>query len=541
MLGFPGLRTARYFDVKTGQKSQGATDVENQNFVICGNLTTGSMAEKDTLHSLIHALTPSEKRYFQLFISLQKKTGGQNNYELLFDLLQQQDEYDVLALRESLQGRPLLKHLSSEKNYLYRLILKAMRNYRAERQGAQRARELLSEAEFLYDKSLFRQSHKQLQKARKIAEEMEDAPRQLEIQRLEGKLIKRLEINDYEEKIRQLKVRDRAMVRQLEMENRLLALYNSLFRQISRHEQMGTPAVPPTEWHWLEQLEDNDLPGFHARHLYLQVRALGKIVLGKSEDSLEWFLSNVRLWNQNTQFQRYFPLKYSLVLANYLNSAIEAESLDEVSEQLEHLRQHKSDSPIHAHFNQNNFYFYRLLWQLRSLKIREAIETFPELEAWLRQERGQLPVSRHHAFVINMVLGHLFAGNFQVGLVMVSELLNDQKEIIRSDFQLLIRLLQLILLWELGDTDQFHLRMRATKRFMQGKENVEPWMEAFLKGMRGALNCPPADWAKIWADLIKALESHRASRKAKPPGGINEILLWLRTKLLNRPVTEMGN
>lgn len=129
----------------------------------------------DPLHELIQSLTPSEKRYFKL----QNKTeGGTKSYLQLFDVLQQQSEYDELGIRNELKGEKLLNQLHVAKNYLYKQLLRSLRSFHAGSDS--RTSPFLSFAEHLGDmnilhaKGLFDQSKKALRRAQVIAEEYDD-------------------------------------------------------------------------------------------------------------------------------------------------------------------------------------------------------------------------------------------------------------------------------------------------------------------------------------------------------------------------------
>ena len=79
------------------------------------------MKPSTELFQLIKSLTKSEKRYFKLSSSLQ---SGEKNYLKLFEAIELQNEYDEEAIKEQFKAETFIKHLPSEKNHLYNLILK---------------------------------------------------------------------------------------------------------------------------------------------------------------------------------------------------------------------------------------------------------------------------------------------------------------------------------------------------------------------------------------------------------------------------------
>ena len=58
--------------------------------------------------------------------------SGEKNYIKLFDAIERQNEYDEEAIKRQFSGETFIKHLPSEKNHLYKLILKSLRLFYSE-------------------------------------------------------------------------------------------------------------------------------------------------------------------------------------------------------------------------------------------------------------------------------------------------------------------------------------------------------------------------------------------------------------------------
>merc|ERR1711974_480393 len=78
---------------------------------------------------LIKSLTKSEKRFFKLSSSLQ---SGEKNYLKIFDAIEEQSEYNEEDIKEQFKNERFIKHFPSEKNHLYKLILKSLRSYHSD-------------------------------------------------------------------------------------------------------------------------------------------------------------------------------------------------------------------------------------------------------------------------------------------------------------------------------------------------------------------------------------------------------------------------
>jgi hypothetical protein len=108
------------------------------------------MKPSNELYKLIKSLTKSEKRFFKLSSALQ---SGEKNYLKIFDFIEKQGAYREEDLKEFFQDETFVKHLPSEKNHLYRLILKSLRVYYSEQSASSVLKQELKNVEILYNKT----------------------------------------------------------------------------------------------------------------------------------------------------------------------------------------------------------------------------------------------------------------------------------------------------------------------------------------------------------------------------------------------------
>lgn len=158
--------------------------------------------DKEPLHTLIHTLNKSEKRYFKLYCSIQQKEEGEEmNYLKLFEFLEEQEEYNEDAVIKKFEGEAFLNQLHVTKNYLYNLILKSLRGFFHEALPELVFSNQMQNIEILYSKGLFKQCLKQLNKVEKMAEEAEDHIRLMQVYRWRLHLMQRHDEDKTFEKI----------------------------------------------------------------------------------------------------------------------------------------------------------------------------------------------------------------------------------------------------------------------------------------------------------------------------------------------------
>ncbi|MES2567442.1 MAG: hypothetical protein V4565_11275 [Bacteroidota bacterium] len=144
------------------------------------------MKPTNQLFEIIKSLTPEEEKQFKLISSLQQ---GEKNYIKLYNFIQKQDDYDEEDVKNHFKNELFVQHFASEKNQLLHHILKSLRFHRQETSASARIDEEIKNIQLLFNKSLYKQSRKQLSIIKKMAHDYELFYSLLEIVELEKVLI----------------------------------------------------------------------------------------------------------------------------------------------------------------------------------------------------------------------------------------------------------------------------------------------------------------------------------------------------------------
>ncbi len=144
------------------------------------------MKPTNQLFDLIHSLTTDEEALFVNASSIQQ---GDKNYLKLYNYLKQQDIYDEAEVKEHFKNEVFIQHLASEKNQLLHHVLKSLRFYRYETSLSAKINESIKNIQILFNKSLYKQSRKQLSIIKKQASDNDLFYCLLEIIELEKVLV----------------------------------------------------------------------------------------------------------------------------------------------------------------------------------------------------------------------------------------------------------------------------------------------------------------------------------------------------------------
>lgn len=124
------------------------------------------------LWELIQSLTQAEKRYCTLYFSAFSQKG--DKYLFLFKVLSRMNTFEDRVLEKKVKAHfSSRQQLASGRHYLYHQMLRALHNFHAERDPMIRIRERIGLAEILLRRGLRTQANKQLELAKKEAEEYE--------------------------------------------------------------------------------------------------------------------------------------------------------------------------------------------------------------------------------------------------------------------------------------------------------------------------------------------------------------------------------
>ena len=113
-----------------------------------------SKAGWQEMHDLIRSLTPNEKGYFRKY-STGFSAGSSHTYLKLFSILEKQEVLNDKQIKNQM-GRDVNIH--SMRKFLYNQVLRSLRAYHKGKNSQYKLREMMDYAEILSDKGLFEQS-----------------------------------------------------------------------------------------------------------------------------------------------------------------------------------------------------------------------------------------------------------------------------------------------------------------------------------------------------------------------------------------------
>ncbi|MBL8001368.1 MAG: hypothetical protein JNL05_05340 [Flavobacteriales bacterium] len=447
------------------------------------------MKPSTELFDLIKSLTKSEKRFFKLHSALQ---SGDKNYLRIFDAIDKQKAYDEEALKKQFAREQFVKHFPSEKNHLYKLILKALRAYHSESSVSGILKQEIKNIEILYDKALFNECNKTLHRAKRIARENERFYYWFELLNWEKMLLEEAyESGEFTKDLDALIEEEREVIEKL----RNLAAYHILYSKINYVFRSGGYVRTEEEHSMVEEISEHPL--IKGKNTALSRRAAticfytqGFCQWAKRDWSLSYekFARARQILDENPQIRADLPKRYIRTLHYLVQCQIELGRFKEARESIRTLRALEGTEGfdgIHIHvqvFNASYLSELRLLERMG--EHAKAVELVPAVLSGMEELGPRLHKEYELEFHFDLAVVHFGAGEVNKALFWLNKVLNDPEPTLRQDLFTYARLFNLVVHHDLGNYDLLEYIVRSTHRYLSKKQRAHQMENLLIEHVR---------------------------------------------------------
>jgi hypothetical protein len=499
----------------------------------------------DDLFLLIRSFSKSEKRYFKLFTS---RSGGENEKKFiaLFDYLDKQSEYNEAALLAKLKTiKP--SQLSNLKAHLYKQLLLSLKLCNSYENTDVMIRAQLDYAVLLYDKCLFSQCVKIVDKAKKMAVKYDRSLLLLNILELE-KLVITKTIALHNEKRVQTNVNEtEAVSHSIENINTFSNLslkLNSLYTKIGFIRNKA-------DLKKVQQLFKSSLPAFVneeqlsvQERLYLYYSYVGYYFFIQDIENGYLFARQwVALFDAHPDMIIPKLEMYIKGINNLMVAQFKMLRFAEFNETNKKLTQIRSSSGLsdniqlilfkYAYVHEINRYFMLGDFTAGVAMVPSIVD---DLDKFLPK------LDKHYVLIFYYKIACLYFGNenFKEAIQWLNKITNSRDIDLREDIHSFSRILSLICHFELGHRDLVDYYITSTYRFLSKKGNLHQFQKiilSFLKRLRDEIK--PNDLIKGFAGLKEQLLPLAANPYEKRAFIYFDIISWLESKIEQKPVQEI--
>lgn len=500
------------------------------------------MKVTDDLFQLIKSLDQSEKRYFKIFATMHIKGSEENKYIMLFDAIDKQSEYDEAEIRKKFKNEKFLNQLHVAKNYLYNNILKSLRLFHSERSKLNELMDILRDVQILYEKSLYKQCRKLLDKAKKIAYTYEKHSHILAVLDWEKTLARTSayanteekdlmvfydEINETMEKLRNINE-----YWKLTMNSFLLRKKQGEIRDKTELKKFNEIIKHP-----LLQSE-NKATSFQSKTFYFNIKGLYYFTNKDYNNLLNHCKKLVDLLEANPLLMKednYISSLYNLLLVQ-----IELRQYNDALDTIKKLRDFKSNSTsmqtrifVTSYDTEINLY-------LRTGEFEKGIPLIKEIEEGLKKFGEKLNKESEVLFSFNIAYLYFGQGEYNNSLNWINKIINDKELTVREDIQCFARILNLLVHFELGNYDLIEYIMKSTRRYLSNKNKLNKFELITLNYIRKLINADIDDDKMYiyseWKKELNAISDDILEIKAFE---YFDFLSWLESKQGKKSFAEV--
>ncbi len=498
----------------------------------------------DPLFHLIHSLEKAEKRNFKLYI---KRSSAKEDLKIirLFDALDKLQEYDETLLLRKLEGieKPQLSNL---KTHLYKQVLASLRLLKTSENIDLQLHEQLDHARILYNKGLYLQSLKILDKVKELAILHHQDSFLIQVISLEKK-IETLHIT------RSMQDRaDRLTTEAIEVNERrrMITRLSNLALQLYSWYIKNGHARNEADEQGVKKFFKEQLPS----HAFKQTGFYEKLYLYQSYSMYAFIRQDFLLYYRYSQkwvdlFENepaMIPIETGHYLKGYhnlLNAHFDLRNYEKFDQALRHFEKFAETDLAQQH---DNFRIQTFVY-INSAKINQhfILGTFKEglsLVAFIEDKLNEFAMylDRHRILVFNYKIATLYfgSGDYSTCIDYLQKIINSNVDL-RNDLQCYARLLHLMAHYELGNIEIMESLIRSVYRFMAKMENLTVIEEEMFKFLRNSFHVPAR---KLKPELVKFLDKIKQFEKSRfetRAFAYLDIISWVESKVYEKPMSEI--
>ncbi|MCX2719426.1 hypothetical protein [Lentiprolixibacter aurantiacus] len=499
---------------------------------------------KDALFVLVKSLSKSEKRQFKLYVG-RLGVNTDAKFLALFNLLDKMKTYNEKVILES--GIVKKTQLSNLKAHLYKQILVSLRLNPVNQNIRVQIREQLDFATILYQKGLYKQSLKILEKVKGVAIENEEKNIAYEIVELEKVIETQYITRSIPDRADELAIQAKHLSDQnaltSQLSNLSLQLYGMMLKlgyvrndedlqKVERYFEMHMPEYKPEDLGFREKL------WLYKAHLWYSF--LLQDFLSCYKFASKWvdlFNENERMIYLNPVFylkgnhyllESLFFVKYSTQFRSTLLK------LEEVVNRKSFPKNDNIASLIFLYVNSN-----KLNMHFMEGTFDKALYLVKIVEYGINKHRDR--IDQHHIMVLYYKIACLYfgIGDNKTCIAYLKKIINNKNLKMREDLMCFARVLSLVAHYEAGMDYHLEVQLRSTYKFLLKMNDLHAVQKEMIKFLRSLGDIYPHElkgaFQKLY-DRLKVYENHPYEKRAFL---YLDILSWLESHLQNKPVAQV--
>ena len=499
----------------------------------------------EPVFELVKSMSKAEKRNFRLYCS-RIAANSDAKFVALFDWLDSAESYDE---KEVLHNCPVTKvQLPNLKAHLHRQILTSIRMLEVSHDEIIALHENMDFVRILFDRGLYQQAGKLLDKVREQAALLEHHGTELEVVEAENRLdlvnVARDMTASSDIALRRVEKLCSRIENQTELQNTFTRVY-SLYLQLGYARTQKDLDLISQYFKPRLSLYADRVPqmSFLEKFYYYQAAAWLYYIRHNFVMSYRYSIKWVELFNGNPRMKSVMYDDYLKGYAQIFEGLFMMRKYRHLSE---HLARFEQELRTIGKLNTNAMILgLRVLYVNKMNKcfiegeFGKGLEMVPEIEEFTARYSGHLGIHQTMFIYYKIALLHFGNGDYVQCMGYLSRITGTKNPQIRRDLQCFARILNLIASYEAGIDHNLDYQIRSVYSFlvkMNDMQAVQQEMLGFLKRLN-----------TIYADELKG-ELHRLHGRLKPYENhpyerrtfyYLDLLSWLESKITGQTMGEV--
>jgi hypothetical protein len=498
----------------------------------------------DTLFQLVKSLKKSEKRNFKLYTTRNSSTEDLKIIQL-FDAMDNMEVYDEAQLLK--KTKTIAKQqLSNIKGHLYREILSSLRLISNDENIDIQLHEQLDFARILYNKGLYLQSLKTLDKIKESAKANNQVTVLLQVLFFEKKIEALHITRSMQDRAEQLTAEVDDTNRRLQLIGNLSNLSLQLYSWYIKNGHARNKADEDAVQKFFEEripLNTEHCSGFYEK-LYLYQSYVWYAFI--RQDFLLYYRYSqkwVDLFEKEPFMIEIETAHYIKGMHNLLGAHFDLQNYKKFIETLEEFEKFsRSETVLH---NDNNLIQTFIYLNISRINKRFIEGTFTEGKSLVpsiveKLNEYQLFIDRHRVLVFYYKFASLYfgSGDYETAIDYLNKIIN-WKVSLRTDLQCYSRLLHLIAHYELENYQLLEYLIKSVYRFMAKMENLGIVEEEIFNFLRHSFHLSPGELKPEFECLLEKLKKLEKNPFATRAFSYLDIISWLESKIQGVPVQDV--
>ena len=503
-----------------------------------------AIEQKDTLFTLVKSLSKSEKRQFKLYVG---RLGGNSeaNFISLFNLLDKVSTFDDDLILKKTNIKK--QQISNTKAHLYKQILVSLRFNPVHHNVRAQIREQFDFAAILYNKGLYKQSLKILDKVKELALKNGENNLAYEIVEfekvIESQYITRSMSNRADELSEQAKKLSLKNVRTSKLSNLSLQLYSLLLQRGYAKEDSDIQSVNKYFEKRLPKFEFSEL-GFREKLFLYKAYLWHSLIMQDFASSYKYSQKWVDLFEENPEMKIQNPVFYLKGVNYLLESLFLGKHKVKFTTILQNLKSdienqnvainENTKTLIFLYYNQNKINLHFL-----EGSFKEGLLFVEEILIKLKDFEGQIDAHHTMVFYYKIACMYFGSGKNEDCIFYLEKIINNKDLKMREDLLCYARVLNLVAHYEAGIDYNIEKLIVSTYKFLLKMNDLHQVQRKMMSVLKNLSNTYPQDLRKEFIKLhgeLKKFENHPYEKRSFL---YLDILSWLESKIQNETVESI--